>query len=293
MTKFAAINLKASPSQVRSFLLTVEHSLEGLPLANVDYLALREAVSHPQHHSEGSILIVKGRNASALADRLGAWAKARSLSAEPCKPRVEAEAYSDDRAFEIKFNAADWFETATDGEIVALAACDWGGDYAADAVAVDLADTNKDLAAMFSYLERIQDRPDKKDAHGFECRVDGDSALAWLRLHRPELASRMKLETAEALSEESAPSSPKKLWLVIVGHDEVPGVQSQWFWQALEPTDVEVVARYKETMPGELHQIRTEMLLDMTESIQKDPHVAAALAEMRNQKAAPAPKAGS
>ncbi|PKM47024.1 MAG: hypothetical protein CVV05_00985 [Gammaproteobacteria bacterium HGW-Gammaproteobacteria-1] len=101
---------------------------------------------------------------------------------------------------------------------------------------------------------------------------------------RAELASEAALEAI-------APASPKKCWLAIVGHDEVPGLQPQWFWQTHEPTDAEIAARYKDTLGDEIHKLNVETLLDMTESVQNNPHVAAALTDLANKKTAPTPPA--
>lgn len=94
-------------------------------------------------------------------------------------PSIRAEVHSDDYAMQIHFNAVSWLRTASDAAIRALAACDWGGDYPADAVARDLADQNADLEQFFRFeaYRRV----------GFECHVDAADALAWLAVHRPPL----------------------------------------------------------------------------------------------------------
>ena len=102
---------------------------------------------------------------------------------------IRAEVHSDDYIFEVKFDAEPWFEQSDDVEIVALAACGWGGDYPADAVAIATADINTEVAEMFHYLERIADIPSKKDCSGFECYVDAGDAMGWIRTFREELAS--------------------------------------------------------------------------------------------------------
>lgn len=105
------------------------------------------------------------------------------------KEYIQAEAHSDDRAIEISFNAVTWFEQASDDEIIALSECDWGGDYAADAVA----DYYRygPTSDLFSYLDAKQKQPGR-DSIGFECSVDEDDAIYWLREHRPDLAMRIE-----------------------------------------------------------------------------------------------------
>ena len=102
---------------------------------------------------------------------------------------IKAQAHSDDYQVVIDFDATNWFETATDQEIVELIECEWGGDYPSDDIAKTLSETNKDLAQLFNYLDIIQDDPAKKNVCGFECKVDELSAIEWMKKHRPHLAS--------------------------------------------------------------------------------------------------------
>jgi hypothetical protein len=103
---------------------------------------------------------------------------------------ISAEAHSDDRVFEVDFDATPWFATATDEQITELAACGWANDYPADAVVNDLIDhgigeTTDDLTHMMAYVTR------KKDM-GFECSVEEDEAMAWLDANKPELAATIR-----------------------------------------------------------------------------------------------------
>ncbi len=100
---------------------------------------------------------------------------------------VAAECHSDDRVFEVSFDAEPWFQQASDDQIIDLAECGWGGDYEADEVAEYVSSANPDVQEMFAYLGRIAGRRDKKYACGFECTVDETSALEWLKEHRPAL----------------------------------------------------------------------------------------------------------
>jgi hypothetical protein len=96
--------------------------------------------------------------------------------------RVDAEAHSDDRKIELDFNAAAWFEQASDQDIRDLAEIDWGGDYASDAVAQFYSDS--DLKKLFAYVGVVDDC-------GYECNVVEESAMTWLRSHRPALADEL------------------------------------------------------------------------------------------------------
>ena len=56
-----------------------------------------------------------------------------------------------------------------------------------------MAESCNDLARLFEYLEQGTRR-----ACGFECSVDEEAALEWLRHHKPELAKKIE----EACDEE-------------------------------------------------------------------------------------------
>ena len=95
-----------------------------------------------------------------------------------------AECHSDDRNVEVQFDAAPWFEQASKDDVMELASCGWGGDYPADDVAVHMADSVTRIADMFQYLEIIAHDRSKKDCCGFECHVERDDALIWLKKNR-------------------------------------------------------------------------------------------------------------
>ena len=96
--------------------------------------------------------------------------------------QIRAECHSDDRAVEVPFDAYPWFAQASDNDIRALAACDWGGDYPADDVAEFAAGSNSDVQELFSYLGFRKSEP-----CGFECNVNSQDALGFLRAARPFL----------------------------------------------------------------------------------------------------------
>lgn len=96
---------------------------------------------------------------------------------------IKAECHSDDRAVEVAFDATPWFAQAEDGAILKLAACDWGGDYPADDVAMFMAGNVAEIATMFLYIDARQ----KIEDCGFECHVDPDSAIHWITINRPAL----------------------------------------------------------------------------------------------------------
>jgi len=105
---------------------------------------------------------------------------------------IPAECHSDDHIYQVSFDAVAWFEQASHDAIHALADCGWSGDYPADTVAVDCAEKNLSLQALFKYIELISTIASKKDEAGFECSVEKIPALRWLAQHRPEVICELK-----------------------------------------------------------------------------------------------------
>lgn len=107
---------------------------------------------------------------------------------------IKAKAHSDDYNIEVEFDATNWFLIASDTEIIELMNCGWGGDEVADEIARVLAASNEELSKLFDYLDIIFNDRSKKDLCGFECNVDKESALIWLRQNRPNLAAKYDIE---------------------------------------------------------------------------------------------------
>ena len=108
---------------------------------------------------------------------------------------IMTEAYSDDRVIQVSFNAAKWFEQASDQTILDLAECGWGGDYPADKI-VDYYDCtdavlSKDhdkIKKLFTYLDAIRNT---SSACGFECHVEEEAAMEWIKNNRPHLLGQI------------------------------------------------------------------------------------------------------
>lgn len=100
---------------------------------------------------------------------------------------ILAEVHSDDRVFEIKFDSTAWFRQASDDDILKLAGVEWGGAYAADKIA-EFHDKDPEIAELFNYLHLIRGR---QNAIGFECHVNAESAMVWLKKHRNGLWARI------------------------------------------------------------------------------------------------------
>lgn len=105
------------------------------------------------------------------------------------KLEVPAEVHSDDRVCECPFDAAVWLKKASYKDIKALHDCDWGGDYPADQVAIDMAGKDDDIAFMFKYIEKKN--KGVKEHIGFECHVQKPEALKWLDKNRNQIYTRL------------------------------------------------------------------------------------------------------
>lgn len=108
---------------------------------------------------------------------------------------ISARTYSDDQVVSVPFDAQSGFAQASDTGIGALAACGWGGNYPADAVAQWMSDVDP-AASLFRYLELVNERrAEWQGPCGFACYVDDDAALAWLKTARKALYATLPAVT--------------------------------------------------------------------------------------------------
>ncbi|WP_413460475.1 hypothetical protein [Herbaspirillum huttiense] len=102
--------------------------------------------------------------------------------------RVHAEVHDDLRVLKVEFDAAAWFLTATDADIIKLHGIGWTGDYVSDSVAEHFEHSNDDISNLMAMCRATNGR---REPVGFECSVDADSAMAWLQQHRPGVWARI------------------------------------------------------------------------------------------------------
>lgn len=101
---------------------------------------------------------------------------------------IHANLRSDDGVASVSFDSTPWFEQASDQEIIDLAACGWGGDYAADEVSQHF--SGGVTGQVFDYLDTHPLR-ETNNAIGHETRVDADEAIEWILANRPAVANSL------------------------------------------------------------------------------------------------------
>lgn len=153
------------------------------------------------------LVLTEHLSISALQEHFGS--NMGGVPAELLQPSVQAEAYTDDRKVHPKFDAARWFAQAADEDIVRLQACGWGGDYPADAVAEHMAAHNQGVREVFDYTAILQ----RSGAEcGYECRVEAESAMAWLKLHRNGVWSQIVCDKNEVSLVEAQEEEIRGRW---------------------------------------------------------------------------------
>lgn len=121
---------------------------------------------------------------------------------------IRAEAHSDDRVIEAAFEAHSWFITASNADILELVAEEWGSCEVADAVALHH-ETSPKLRLLFDY---IHSKNAVSREIGFECSVNGDDAMAWLRCARPGLWARILCEREGVRFTQAEEEEVRGLW---------------------------------------------------------------------------------
>lgn len=99
--------------------------------------------------------------------------------------KIPAEVHTDCRTAEAEFDAEPWFQQASDEDILQLAECGWGGDQPADEVAEHFENEPgyENVTEIFTALHILH----RKTEVGFECHIEEEKAMTWLKEHRPYL----------------------------------------------------------------------------------------------------------
>jgi hypothetical protein len=115
---------------------------------------------------------------------------------------ISAQAETDDSAIVLEFDATSFFEQASDEDLIDLAECGWGSDYAADEVAHFMeASGDEQFGKFFAYLAIKNEFRGDDEMTGFEVKVNRGEALDWLTTFRPTVLAQINQQVNEDLDE--------------------------------------------------------------------------------------------
>lgn len=102
---------------------------------------------------------------------------------------IHAACHTADEAMRVEFDATPWFAETDARFIVLLAERDWSAPWIADAL--EARPGYETLRELVRYARDRLDRESSEDPSWptFECRVNGNEAIAWLEQNRPDLAA--------------------------------------------------------------------------------------------------------
>lgn len=112
--------------------------------------------------------------------------KRRAVSADKLFPPVPAEVHTDDHVANADFDARMWLDQASLQDVLSLIEEDWRNCLEADGVAEFYMRSNSAVEAVSEHLHNMP-----KSVRGFECSVNGDAALAWLKLNKSDMFSQV------------------------------------------------------------------------------------------------------
>lgn len=143
--------------------------------------------------------------------------------ATPVGEPVDAKFWTDDRAFEVAFDARAYLAQASATDLESLVHENFRGCEAADEVGMFAADQpgGERIKAACDYLSAIQRSP-MKDPPGFEVSLDAEQALRWLDAHRPLELARILCEREGVMVSQISEGPTQGLW---DWHDGVDGCE--------------------------------------------------------------------
>jgi hypothetical protein len=106
---------------------------------------------------------------------------------------VKATVHSDDREATATFDAAPWFEQATEDDILNLAREEYKYEATSDRVAEFMAARLGEVKEVMDYVGERNTRlkADGKEEEGFGCAVTEDDVLEWVEANRPYLLPKL------------------------------------------------------------------------------------------------------
>lgn len=122
---------------------------------------------------------------------------------------VKATVHSDDKEATATFDAAPWFEQATEDQLLDLAREEYKYDATSDAVAEFMAARLGEVKEVMDYVaeRNAKLKADGKEEEGFGCAVTEDDVLEWVEANRPYLLPKLA-EIKEGKDEPEEAASP-------------------------------------------------------------------------------------
>jgi hypothetical protein len=115
---------------------------------------------------------------------------------------IAADLFSDCGGKRVKFDATSWFQMATSEQILNLYECGGSHDYASDDVAHWMAENgDSTVENFFEFLRYVTHQPFSGDTNGFECDINMNEALQWIKFNRPEIYLHLKQNLSEHIVE--------------------------------------------------------------------------------------------
>lgn len=169
------------------------HALAGA-LAKRNWHVLKAAASQA---GSGPVEKAEAASAKVLVQRPG-----------PC---VRAFFRTDDRRYEVEFDAQAYLSTLPRNRLEAIYHVGFEGDTCTDDAAEAMIGTHPEIAEAFQYLDALNQRRGV-DSLGFECRISETDYYAWMDQHRkPVLAKLLGVENGVSV-EASLVEPDKWFW---------------------------------------------------------------------------------
>lgn len=125
---------------------------------------------------------------------------------------VHAEFWSDDRVFEVNFDARLWLMQASEKEISEVIHTGYRGDYSTDNIAEFMEDKvgGEEIKEAYAYIHVLQ-RSRKNDI-GSECLIDKEQMLKWLAQHRTQILANILCERHDVTISEAQEEEIRGMW---------------------------------------------------------------------------------